>query len=45
VVAIGPAEVSLLGPVSFKRFKELGTAFDAVAKILGAPAFWACDAG
>ena len=45
VVAIGPAEMSLLGPASFKRFKELGTEFDTVARILGASAFETRDAG
>ena len=44
VVAIAPAERSLLGPDNFQRFKQLGAAFDIVLSTLGAPAFWTSDA-
>ena len=44
VVAMGPAELSVLGSDSFNKFKELGAKFDAMLNTLGGPAFWTCDA-
>lgn len=39
-IALEPAELAVLGSDSFRRFKELGAAFDGVLQSLAAPPFW-----